>query len=415
MTRISTCFWTGLASKSVFTTIGLMLYAPFFSQAAAPVNYHEQNGLVVIEAEHFASQHVDEKRRWLVFSEDTPAHNYADSDLNHALGASGGQYIEILPDTRTNHFESLIRGENFSNIAGHMAILSYPVYFETTGTYYVWARAFSTGTEDNGVHIGLNGTWPQSAQRLQLCKGKHQWTWSSAQRLKDNHCGTPHTITLEIDQPGVHNIMLSMREDGFELDQLLLTTDKNYIPTGIHPHPTLATRPALLEKTMLHEIKQYTRIFFATTDFTILSDDDEASEAVPVYPLEQAKTLAIDASITKHQNQYAYSQVRLERRDAGMRSLTLVAVSSVNTTSDYKVLVNNEELGRFAVAASEEEPKEHYFFIDAIALTEGDVITVASKTVVDKSAHHLETNNDEANKRVYGAQWRALVLGSEQH
>jgi hypothetical protein len=217
-------------STSVTCTSLVLLFA--YTINANAQNHYEVNGAVVIEAEHFAAQHKDEKRQWLIFSESSPAHDYADSDAMHYKDASGGQYIEILPDTRTNHNDTLVRGENFTNIAGKMAILSYPIYFETAGTYYVWARAFSTGSEDNGVHIGINGEWPQSSQRLQLCSGKQKWTWSSAQRIKTNHCGTPNTISIDIPAPGVHNLMISMREDGFELDQLLLTRDTGFTPQG---------------------------------------------------------------------------------------------------------------------------------------------------------------------------------------
>lgn len=193
-------------------------------------NHIEINGSVIIEAENFAAQHNDDKRRWLIFTSTTPPHKLADSDPLHIKGASENSYIELLPDTRTNHNDPIVRGENFTSVAGAMAVLSYPVYFTTAGTYYVWARAYSTNSEDNGIHVGINGSWPESSKRLQLCKNKHQWTWSSAQRTKENHCGVPNTTTLEVPFAGVHNIMISMREDGFELDKLLLTTDKNYKP-----------------------------------------------------------------------------------------------------------------------------------------------------------------------------------------
>ncbi|WP_440877030.1 hypothetical protein [Thalassotalea sp. PLHSN55] len=196
-------------------------------------NYVEKNGIVTIEAEDFSTQIKDDKRRWYKFSASTPPHNLTDSDQPHSYNASQGGYIELLPDTRANHSHALIRGENFTNKAGSMAVLSYPVYFNTPGTYYVWARAYSTGSEDNGLHLGINNTWPASAKRLQLCKHKHRWTWSSAQRTKENHCGVPNTITLKVPSAGMHTIMVSMREDGFELDKLLLTTDKDYQPKGI--------------------------------------------------------------------------------------------------------------------------------------------------------------------------------------
>jgi|GEM_PF-2635767 len=202
--------------------------------ASEMLNWQEaEHNYIVIEAEDYESQHNDDIRRWFIFNAETPQANMSDSDPNHAQGASAGSYIEILPDTRTTHDDELIRGQNFTIQAGTIGVLKYPVFFDRPGTYYVWARAFSTGSEDNGVHIGLNDQWPESGKRLQLCQGKHQWTWSSAQRTKENHCGTPKTITLNVPSKGVHNIMISMREDGFELDKLLLTTNPNYSPSGL--------------------------------------------------------------------------------------------------------------------------------------------------------------------------------------
>ncbi|MDA7907751.1 hypothetical protein N9B19_02595, partial [Akkermansiaceae bacterium] len=61
----------------------------------------------------------------------------------------------------------LIKGENFTDEGGKMAILTYPVHFNTPGRYYCWVRTFSTNTEDNGVHLGLNGSWPDSGAKMQ--------------------------------------------------------------------------------------------------------------------------------------------------------------------------------------------------------------------------------------------------------
>ena len=70
-------------------------------------------------------------------------------------------YLEVLPDKRRNNKDKLIHGENFSNEPGKMALLVYPVHFNTPGRYYVWVRAYSTGSEDNGLHVGIDDTWPE--------------------------------------------------------------------------------------------------------------------------------------------------------------------------------------------------------------------------------------------------------------
>ncbi len=146
-----------------------------------------------------------------------------DGDPSHASSAAGGAYIEVLPDTRTTHDDELIRGENFAPEPGKMAVIEYDVEFTTPGRYYVWVRAFSTGTEDNGVHMGLDGRWPESGQRMQWCEGKNEWTWGSAQRTEAVHCGEPGRIWIDVPSAGVHTVMFSMREDGFEMDRWSLT------------------------------------------------------------------------------------------------------------------------------------------------------------------------------------------------
>lgn len=103
-------------------------------------------------------------------------------------------------------------------------MLHYRVHITTPGRYYVWARAYSTGTEDNGLHVGHDGHWPASGQRMQWCDGKYGWRWESRQRTEAEHCGVPGLIYLDLTA-GEHQITFSMREDGFEFDKLLLTMD----------------------------------------------------------------------------------------------------------------------------------------------------------------------------------------------
>src|SRR6056297_1619500 len=185
--------------------------------------FGSNDGVIAVEAEHFYRQSADETRKFYLTHADHRPQVSPDGDPAHLAGASGGAYLEILPDTRRTHDDKLQRGKNFSPQPGQMAVLHYKVHVETPGRYYVWVRAFSTGTEDNGLHVGINGRWPESGQRLQWCQGKRSWRWESKQRTEQEHCGEPHKIFLEITEPGVHTIQFSMREDGFEFDKWLRT------------------------------------------------------------------------------------------------------------------------------------------------------------------------------------------------
>jgi hypothetical protein len=202
--------------------------ALFFNNFFQPSNseehvvFVEKDGIVAVEAEHFYQQSKSEIRNWHVMSEGNKT-DLPDSDENHAATASGKKYVECLPDTRTTHDDKLTASENFSNVAGEMAILHYKVKINNPGKYYIWVRAYSTGTEDNGIHVGIDGEWPESGHRLQWCEGKNDWTWDSKQRTKEVHCGVPELIFLEIEKPGIHDIQFSMREDGFEFDKFVLS------------------------------------------------------------------------------------------------------------------------------------------------------------------------------------------------
>jgi len=178
--------------------------------------------VIIVEAEDFISQEKNDIRSWKVIN---AAYLNTNPGTYKGLStASGGAYVEILPDTRVTHDDPLEVGVNFSNEPGVMGVLNYKVNIPTAGRYYIWVKAFSSGTEDNGLHVGIDDTWPESGQRLQWCEGKHKWTWDSKQRTKEVHCGVPELIYLDVTEAGEHTISFSMREDGFEFDQWALTT-----------------------------------------------------------------------------------------------------------------------------------------------------------------------------------------------
>ena len=168
-----------------------------------------------VEAESFVSQRNTDKREWCR-SQDCPAEW-------QGLSTGNMEYTAIIPDTRLTHDDQLIRGENFTNRSGQVAIASYEVDFAMPGRYYVWVRAYSRGSEDNSVHVGLNGQWPESGARMQFCPGKNQWYWDNRQRTIDDHCGVIGGIWIDVPSAGRHTVEFSMREDGFVMDAFYLT------------------------------------------------------------------------------------------------------------------------------------------------------------------------------------------------
>ncbi|APZ94436.1 DUF5060 domain-containing protein [Fuerstiella marisgermanici] len=377
--------------------------------------FAEKEGLVAVEAEHFIEQSQADKRAfYLTTADDKPAVE-PDGDPAHVAGASGGAYLEVLPDTRRTHDDKLIRGTNFAPDAGRMAVLSYKVHITTPGRYYVWVRAFSTGSEDNGLHVGLDGEWPASGQRLQWCEGKRTWRWDSKQRTEKEHCGEPYKIFLDIKEPGEHTIHFSMREDGFEFDKWLMTTNRDFErPDGVGPAsevhagtPPKAFRLVKAQKKFPAHWGEPPKI--QTRDLVPLpggygrgsstlrnwiQQNLDADARVP-----QAKQLTMPAAEWSldgtgfYLDRGKWAAINPDQRKkavaentfpfpTGVYNVTLQAVGENDGESTYVVSADGEAIGDFKCPLSgqtyEEDDKFHKTW-NKVQLTEGTVIKVAAE------------------------------------
>lgn len=191
--------------------------------AAAQILITDDYIYIGIEAE----EHVSKDDRWVTTIPSTPT-TENDPDGNHSDQAGGSTYLELLPDVRVTHEDTFGPPVAYWGRGGEGPSADYLVNFPQAGRYYVHVRAYSTGTEDNGLHIGLNDNWPASGQRMQFCSAaKRSWWWSSAQRDAGGNgsCGAEKTIWLDVPSEGVHTVSISAREDGFEIDRLALIKD----------------------------------------------------------------------------------------------------------------------------------------------------------------------------------------------
>ena len=126
--------------------------------------------------------------------------------------------MQLLPDTRVTNADLLIPGQNFWNFPDSSTpYLTYRVDLALGGTYRVETRALSRGTEDNGAHLWVNGSWV--LERIQWCAGKDVWTYSSALRLDSNHCGVQGSAQVFLPA-GTSEIRLGAREDGVFIDEI---------------------------------------------------------------------------------------------------------------------------------------------------------------------------------------------------
>ena len=174
---------------------------------------------ILVQAEDFVAQRLNEVRSWC-----------RGSECPEGWERPGVEdYVIITPDTRRSHGDKLIVGENFTNTGGEMAVLTYNVDFPAAGRWYLWVRTYATDTENNGVHFGLNGTWPESAARVQYCPGRGRWHWDSRRRTVEDHCGVVGGLWLDVPEAGTHQVEVSMREDGFSMDAFYLTRSP-YMP-----------------------------------------------------------------------------------------------------------------------------------------------------------------------------------------
>jgi hypothetical protein len=360
------------------------------------VVFEEVNGILAVEAEHFYKQTLSEKRSWHITSPQHVPDVKPDPDPPHLAGASGGAYVEILPDTRVTHADRLIHGENFSNKPGVMAVLHYKVHFNNPGRYYVWVRAYSTGAEDNGLHVGFNDEWPASGQRLQWCDGKNTWRWESKQRTEQEHCGVPFAIYLDIPSAGEHEILFSMREDGFEMDKFVLARSRDFKPEAQGPEPKVkagrlpAPFPAVAE--------------------TPVATPQPAAQARPAlkmnaadfptdgtgYYLDGERWMAIEPSGKKEARTASAFPF-----PSGRYHVTLQTIGENDGRSTYQAFVNGQKIGEFTAPLAREQFEEgpaYHVTWNNIEVNGGDVVEVASTVG--------SLNGDEFSR----GRWAALVF-----
>ena len=329
--------------------------------------FEEKNGQVSVEAEYFYKQSKSEIRQWYRTTRHETPEIGRDEDENHGSSASNSTYIEILPDTRVTHADSLIRGENFTNEPGKMAILHYKVKINSPGRYYVWVRAFSTGGEDNGLHVGLNGEWPDHGQRMQWCDGKNKWTWASKQRTAAVHCGVPHEIYLDISESGIHDIQFSMREDGFEFDKFVLTKDKNYVPRDNGPRVVINWP----------EPSYFQRIGTSIIENKTLPVDDFPIEGTGFYRDAGRRWLAINPNKQKE----AKTTTTFNFKSAAY-DVVFVGVGENDGQSRFTVAINGNELGSYSPALTLkmfEEGSNFNALWKNVQFNKGDKISVTAK------------------------------------
>ncbi len=155
--------------------------------------FHEQNGLLILEAERFQGSRMREdpnRVSWIVAGE--------------IAGFTGGGYVTVpgvwgtLGDWST------------------ACELSYRIQIHTPGNYTAWLRRFITHGGNNSAFLGIDDfPFPGIDNTTESL---NQWVWVKFGML--------------YLQPGEHLLQLRRREPGYAVDRILLTSDSGMTPSN---------------------------------------------------------------------------------------------------------------------------------------------------------------------------------------
>ena len=173
------------------------------SPAGGPVCFVESGGEVIIEAENYSQ---------------------AIAGTGNASGSSWQTYVDA-----TTSDGSAIRAVPNTGVWTGLNLngprLDYHINFSTTGTYQVYVRSSAPGANDDSYHAGLNGIALTNTSGFGM-DINGSWDWAS-----DANGGIP--VELVISSTGMHTFNLWMREDGVQIDKIVLTQLNG--PTGTGP------------------------------------------------------------------------------------------------------------------------------------------------------------------------------------
>ena len=129
-------------------------------------------------------------------------------------GASGGKYLEIPRKDPVSDLVPASAGKSSADDKKGQALLDVKIPGE--GKYFFWARVWWAGECSNSFIVEIDGSqsftfgedntfkcwhWVKAVGRIDLSKGKHQF------KIRE-------------------------REQNIRIDQVLLTSDKRYVPVG---------------------------------------------------------------------------------------------------------------------------------------------------------------------------------------
>jgi hypothetical protein len=158
--------------------------------------------MVVMEAEHFHTTVARSSHSW---------------NLVANASASGGQVLQTAPDNGA----AIV-----SDYTTTSPELTFQIAFATPGTYHVWLRGIGPNGNGDSCHAGVDGTAPTTADKMSSFSTSLGWSRSTMDGP---------TATISVASAGIHTFNVWMREDGFILDKIVLTTNGSFTPSGAGP------------------------------------------------------------------------------------------------------------------------------------------------------------------------------------
>jgi hypothetical protein len=182
--------------------------------------------VVALEAEHYNANvpSTDGTHRW-IFTTSPPLLSPTDVNTNY----SGEGVMLAIPNSGVNTGTPAFG----AGAPAASCRMDFKVQFYSTGTYYVWVRGLGDSapgpSQNDSVLVGFDGGLAAGITGFPLGQG---YIWANT--------AAGNNGPIVVSTPGVHTINVWMREDGFAIDKLLLSSDSAFNPTGIGPAESAA-------------------------------------------------------------------------------------------------------------------------------------------------------------------------------
>jgi hypothetical protein len=186
--------------------LGLLLHTSIYAQAA---KFEQQgaDGIVCMEAENYSDLIQPVDTNW--------------EQVDGPENFSGTCAMQATPPGENRH-------KVLADAQSSAPCMEYPINFVKADTVYVWLRSSHIDGYDDSIWIGMDGqiygTAPLSYTTAEQVFS-NEWHWIN-HYMGDETNGAKMAVTA-----GIHVFQIYMREPSFKLDKIVLTTNKDYLPT----------------------------------------------------------------------------------------------------------------------------------------------------------------------------------------